>query len=1108
MTSNANPRLLVAHGADARLAAAGEWLAGLGGLGERLVIAPTRSAADDFLRRFVPGENGLFGLHRLTPLQLAAELATPRLAADARTPLTALGGEALVARCLERCTPELTYFAPVASSPGLPRALRVTLGELRANGISGDALVATSDAAESPGADLARLLAAYQEELETRDLTDTAGILRRAAEVAEGKEVPHRLLGLPTVLLDVSPQSLADRRLLEAIVQRAPQLLATAPSGDRRGIEALEALCGAPAQDVEAHSDDSGTPSRLERLRHRVFQPGQSPELPPPDSDDLSVELLSAPGEGRECVEIARRVLALARKDVPFDSMAILLRDPATYFPLLEEALRRAGVPAYFTRGTARPHPAGRAFLALLACAAEKLSATRFAEYLSLGQVPPADDEGKPPLVEVPWVVPQGEQMVFKSFLFATPEDTTESPETLETHETPVIAGTLRTPRRWERLLVDAAVYGGKERWQRRLKGLKEELRLRLRHLEGEEEGERRRLEAQLSRLETLERFALPLIGDLADLPQTANWGPWLEALEALASRALRQPEQVLEVLSELRPMDRVGPVGIDEVRRVLEERLTTLRSDTPERRYARVFVATPEEARGRSFEAVFLPGLAEGIFPRRAHEDPLLLDVYRQKLDAPLTTQRQRIEDERLLLRIAAGAAEKRLLLTWPNLDVLNGRARVPSFYALDVLRATEGRLPELRQLEEQAAAGSAAILGWPAPRDAETAIDEAEFDLAVLEPLLRRGGAEAKGQGRYLLHTNERLARSLRSRFARWRGRLGPADGLVHPSPGAQAALAPRRLSRRSYSPTALQHFAACPYRFFLSALHRLRPREEASRLEQLDPLTRGSLFHEVQLELFRDLREQNLLPVKEPDLAIVLGLADRHLEQTAARYEEDLAPAIPRVWRSEIETLRTDLRGWLHAVAQRGGNWKPVHFELGFGLSENHHRRPLDEARHEAVVQGGKRLKGAIDLVELDPERQVLRVTDHKTGRPPKAKEVIVGHGEILQPLLYALAAEVHLDRPVEVGRLFYCTRRGGYEERQVPLTDETRRTLGLVLDMIDKAIETGFFPALPREGACQYCDYRLLCGPNEEFRTERKRRHNADAIRGLTALREIP
>ena len=102
--------------------------------------------------------------------------------------------------------------------------------------------------------------------------------------------------------------------------------------------------------------------------------------------------MFSAPGEGRECVEIARRVLREARRGVAFDRIAIALRAPQHYAGLLEHALARAGIPAYFERGTRRPHPAGRAFLALLRCAADNLSARRFAEYLSLGQVP----EGRP----------------------------------------------------------------------------------------------------------------------------------------------------------------------------------------------------------------------------------------------------------------------------------------------------------------------------------------------------------------------------------------------------------------------------------------------------------------------------------------------------------------------------------------------------------------------------------------------------------------------------------------------------------------------------------------------------------------------------------------
>src|SRR4029453_15236128 len=104
------------------------------------------------------------------------------------------------------------------------------------------------------------------------------------------------------------------------------------------------------------------------------------------------VRLFSAPGEGRECVEVARRILDEARRGVPWDEMAVFLRSPRDSAGLLAAAFARAGIEAWFDRGTRRPHPAGRAFLAILSCAVEKLSAIRFSEYLSLAQVPRIPD--------------------------------------------------------------------------------------------------------------------------------------------------------------------------------------------------------------------------------------------------------------------------------------------------------------------------------------------------------------------------------------------------------------------------------------------------------------------------------------------------------------------------------------------------------------------------------------------------------------------------------------------------------------------------------------------------------------------------------------------
>jgi hypothetical protein len=44
--------------------------------------------------------------------------------------------------------------------------------------------------------------------------------------------------------------------------------------------------------------------------------------------------------------------------------------------------------------------------------------------------------------------------------------------------------------------------------------------------------------------------------------------------------------------------------------------------------------VGPVEAARGLSFDAIFVPGLAEKLFPRRIVEDPILLDAARERLN------------------------------------------------------------------------------------------------------------------------------------------------------------------------------------------------------------------------------------------------------------------------------------------------------------------------------------------------------------------------------------------------------------------------------------------------------------------------------------------
>lgn len=1081
-------RILRSPRADERRNAALRWLAGHSAAAPLLVVGASFDAASDLVRRVALERGAVFGWQRTTLTRLAATLATPVLAATDIAPLGALAREALAQRVLGalRERGALGRFAPIAEGPGLARAVASVLTELRQADVAPASLLR-----ESP--ELAALAEAYETELVAAGLADREAILRVATQHVRDAKDRDALLAVPALLLDVAVDAPVERDFVAALAARAPDLLVTLPAGDAVSARHLAAALGVVIEDLP---EPTAPNSALMRLQSHLFEDSE-PVAATPTAD---VVVLSAPGESRECVEIARRCLDLAAEGVRFDEMAVLLRSPDEYRAHIEEAFARAGVPAHFARGAVAPDPAGRAFCALLACAAEQLSARRFAEYLSLGEVPDATAAGAPP-PPTPradrWVAPD-EELIGEAVADALGAVRAETAPSDADASQPVVDGQLRAPRRWEQLLVEAAVIGGRARWERRLDGLAHSLALEASAFDDPAGPEPQRLARARADLAALRDFALPLLDELAALPVRASWGAWSDALTALATRALRHPERVLAVLAEIAPMAPLTEVSIDDVQRSLGRRLLQVSVPPAKSRHGKVFVAPAEAARGLAFDVVFVPGLAERLFPRKISEEPILLDAARERLGIGLVTNASRVARERLALRLAVGAARTRVVLSYPRLDLDESRPRVPSFYALEALRAAEGRLPGFDELAKRAETLADARVGWPAPRRPEDAIDAAEHDLALLEALLLRDPESTKGTARYLLTANEHLARALRFRVRRWWKRWTWADGLVAPTEAgrdaifarAKEAIAAHALTARSFSPTALQNYAACPYRFFLQAIHRLAPREVPEPIEEMDPLQRGSLVHEVQFALFQRLAAERLLPVTPAHLDAARGHLDALLDAAAADKYDTWAPAIERVWQDGIESVRADLREWLRRASEDESGFVPWNFELAFGLPPGRDRDP-DSTPDALQLANGIQLRGSIDLVERRADG-ALRATDHKTGKQRFGRDAVVQGGEALQPVLYALALEKRFDgATVESGRLYYCTSAGGFEERIVPLDAEARSAAGVLAEAIDEALTQPMLPAAPAHGACMWCDYRVVCGPYEEFRTSRNK-----------------
>ena len=1084
-------RFIEASDAAQRLAEAGAWVSARADAPGVLIVSASRGAADDLARAVAMARGGAIGLHRFSVAQLAARLAAPVLAARGVAPVTFIGGEAVAARATFEASRDdgLQYFAPVSRTPGFPRALARTLHELMLARVRGPAL----DSLPLGGPDLARLLERFEQQFEAASATDRATLFEAAGEAA------GTFASFPLLLLDVPVDSAVEFALVAKLIAAAPDVLITVPFGDITALDrykkdGLRPEVLRPAGDAD-----------LTALKRYVFATRQPPERRPKND----VRLFSAPGEGRECVEIARRILAEARAGVPFDEMAVAVRSPRDYAGLLSHALSRAGIPAWFDRGTGRPHPSGRAFLALLGCAVERLSAARFAEYLSLSQVP---DAGPAPGPQAP--PPPADDLLSGFTGVETPPDEDDVAAAGATpgvgadrEPEPVVEGTLRAPWKWEKLIVESAVIGGNpQRWHRRLAGLAEQYRQQLVEEAREDPDSPRllRIERDARNLANLRAFALPLIDALASWPATATWGDWLARFEALAPGVLRRPARVLRVLGELKPMAAIGPVSLEEVRDVLADRLRTIDDHPPAYRYGAVFVGSPHQMRGRSFRVVFVPGLAERMFPQKPREDPMLLDKeMREPLDAGLPTQDDRAQTERLLLRLAVGAASERLWLSYPRIDVAGARPRVPSFYVLDIMRAITGHIPNHEALQRQALVEGGAKLDWPAPARPADAIDDVEHDLATLRELIDAPDPIAvKGHAHYLLRLNDALRRSVTMRWARARSRWMPQEGLVRTTPAIKPMLDSQRLGARPYSLSALQKFSTCPYQFLLSAIYRLEPNDEPEPLQRLDPLTRGALFHEVQAEVFRSMQAKGWLPLDPARVSWAVQLVDQKLAEVSEAYRERLAPAIDRVWREEIAALGRDLRVWIRRLPD-AGEWRPSYFEFSFGLSDE--GRDPRSVSDPVTIDGRFRLRGSVDLIELRRSGAEVRITDHKTGKNRSTPRTVIGGGAMLQPVLYGMAVETILSRPVVSGRLFYCTAAGGFTEHEIPLNDANRRAGLEALEIVDRAIELGFLPPAPAPRGCTWCDFRSICGPDEEKHAARK---PSDLIGDLTSLRGMP
>jgi RecB family exonuclease len=756
------------------------------------------------------------------------------------------------------------------------------------------------------------------------------------------------------------------------------------------------------------------------------------------------LEVLEAADPDEEVRAVVREVVALAEQGVALDRIAVLHPVPDPYARIVHEQLAAAGIAHHGTSvRTLADSAAGRTLLRLLDLPAEGLG--RGAVVRLVAGAPVRDTEGPVPA------------------------------------------------HRWDTLSREAGVLGGADDWAAKLTARRVASALRREQLAGDPEHESRcaALARDEEELDRLARFVAGLAARVEARAAASTWAAaaaWADdALTGLlgavddtpgwpeAERGARAA--VHAALARIGGLDGIDhpPDGV-RLRRAVERELSVGTGRVG--RFGHGVLTGPLALGiGLEADAVFVLGLVEGVCPTLRVEDSLLSDRVRGlAVDGELGGRAELLATQRReLLAALAGAARRRVALTSRG-DPRSGRASIPSRWLLELLGPVDGAPVSTRAFATAPPAAVRRIASFVAGVRGGPPATLVEHDLTAFDALVAAGVPAAAHP---LVAADPGLAAGLdaqRARasaaFTRWDGNLA---GAAVPSPATGRAL----------SPTRLETWAACPFRYFLGQVLGLGQVERPEEIAEISALDRGSLVHEILERFVGEAIASGELPRPEepwpPDARARLhAIAD----QCCGAYEARGLTGRPLVWQLRKAELHDDLEVFLGLDEEQRAQLAstPHAVEMTFGFD--------GEPPVEIALPGGRTLafRGQADRVDLTPSGAPV-VIDYKTGRADGHRRVEVDpvdQGLHLQLPLYAAAAAQRAGVDAAAAYYWFPTTKGGGKPIGYALDDAVRIRFVSVLEEIVDGIEGGVFPQEPvAEGYpsgftnCRYCEFDALC-----------------------------
>ena len=555
--------------------------------------------------------------------------------------------------------------------------------------------------------------------------------------------------------------------------------------------------------------------------------------------------------------------------------------------------------------------------------------------------------------------------------------------------------------------------------------------------------------------------------------------------LDVAALDALEQTCASLESLAAWRSQP-APKFGMVEFADRLESWSRSVTISLPSTLEGRVRLLSVESARLLRPRHLFVIGVSEQAFP--APVGGSLVDGLGRSADAHAS-------DEMLLFYELTQSARETVTLSYPSLDAA-GQPLPPSSFLAEVERLLPSS--NVSTAGNDVAKNASSVSPQAVARDAVRSLNEG--DASPLTTLLPRRGSPSP------------LAASLRVSLERATGdEFGFAEGVLI-GDAARASLARRFSPEHLWSPTQLETYAECPFKFYLRQVLGIEPPADYDLT--IDYRRRGSLLHNAMVVLHQDLlgsegRLEKLNSIGDGEFVQRFGAAVQHAK-SASRGPSQEAGLI------EIEAMQAvawagDYREQLEKYGGRdeslGGAMRPAYFEVRFGPPRDPDEPMLPPSRPDpfAIDLGDESLLitgqvDRIDVGEIDGQR-VFNVVDYKTARDVKARASGLRDGRQLQLYLYALATERHLlaDDQAQPWRLgYWALRDGGFkqpaENRKVlkaydhagggvaptqewlEFGDAVRERLAKIVD----GVRRGEFPMHNADEHCgSRCEFRTTC-----------------------------